>query len=195
MFTGIVNTTGTVTAAKAEAGDLRLTVACPLADIDLLPGASVACAGACLTVAEAGSGVFSATLSAETLSCTAPHHWRQGARINIEAALRVGDALGGHLVTGHVDGLAKLLEIKPSKDSHVLVLEAPEALKRFIAAKGSVTLDGVSLTVNTVENTRFTVNIIPHTWQVTTLGERKAGDLLNMEVDMIARYLDRLRAS
>ena len=193
MFTGIVSDIGVVKEAVETAGGLRITITCGLAEKDLAVGASVACAGACLTVVEAGEGWFAAELSPETLSRTAPHHWHSRAKINLEAALRVGDALGGHFVTGHVDGLAKLADIKAAGDSHILMLEAPQNLAKFIAAKGSVTLDGVSLTVNMIEKQQFQVNIIPHTWAITTMHERKSGDMLNLEIDMIARYLARMQ--
>jgi len=138
-----------------------------------------------------GEGVFIVPLSAETLDRTAPR-WEKGQKVNLERSLKMGDALDGHLVTGHVDGLATLKAINASGGSHILELEAPAPLSRFIAEKGSVTLDGVSLTVNKVENNCFWVNIIPHTWQNTTLGERKPGDALNLEIDLIARYMARL---
>jgi riboflavin synthase len=189
MFTGVIQHTGTIQAAQKH-GDLRLTVACDYKPDAIKIGESIAVNGACLTVIDTKDGL-TFDLSAETLACTAPR-WNKGARVNLERALKLGDRLDGHMVTGHVDGLAKLLEITPSSDSNILCLEAPEVLARFIAEKGSVTLDGVSLTVNQVEGRRFWVNIIPHTWRATTLGERKPGDALNLEIDLIARYLDRL---
>lgn len=201
MFTGIITAQGTVLTREVGGGDLRLTIGCGYPAQSLVLGESIACAGVCLTVVARGEGqgpgesTFTVQLSAETLACTAPHHWEQGARVNLERALAVGDRLGGHMVAGHVDGLARIAAITPAGDSHVLELEAPENITKFIAAKGSVTLDGVSLTVNQVEKARFTVNIIPHTWQATTLGARRAGDALNLEVDLIARYLERLLAN
>lgn len=188
MFTGIVSAVGKVTHSQ-QSGDLRLRIECPWSDLAL--GESVACNGVCLTVVAASSGSFEADLSAETLARTAPR-WEAGANINLERALKVGERLSGHFVTGHVDGLAVLREVTASGGSHVLTLEAPPALSRFIAEKGSVTLDGISLTVNAVEGARFTVNIIPHTWQETNLSQRKQGDAVNLEIDVLARYAARL---
>lgn len=189
MFTGIITSIGTIISAKQE-GDLTVVISCPWHDLRV--GESIACNGACLTVVDRKpSAFFTANLSAETVNCTAPR-WAMGEKINLERAMKLGDALDGHLVTGHVDGLASIKDITRDGDSHVLRLEAPSELSRFIAAKGSVTLDGVSLTVNKVEGSKFWVNIIPHTWDVTTLGLRKTGDTLNMEIDLIARYVERL---
>ena len=164
MFTGIISTIGTITSAE-KTGDLRLTISCPWNDLRI--GESIAVNGACLTVIEAPEGAFITELSAETTACTAPR-WEKGSKVNLERAMKMGDALDGHLVTGHVDGLATLCTLETSGDSHIMCLEAPAALARFVAAKGSVTLDGTSLTVNKVEGARFWVNIIPHTWSVTT---------------------------
>ncbi len=189
MFTGIITSIGTIESAQ-QRGDLCVTVACDFAAA-LKPGESVAMNGACLTVVEKKNGSFIVDLSAETLARTAPR-WNPGQRVNLERTLKLGDALDGHMVTGHVDGLAIIKEIRPSGDSYILCLEVLPPLSRFIAEKGSVTLDGVALTVNKVENTRFWVNIIPHTWQNTTLGERRPGDALNLEIDLIARYAARL---
>lgn len=191
MFTGIISSIGTIVSAE-QRGDLRLTIACDFAQESLHIGESIACNGACLTVVEKGNGGFAVDLSAETVARSASGRWRQGGKVNLERSLRLGDTLDGHMVSGHVDGLAVIHAITASGGSYILAIDAPEALSRFIAEKGSVTLDGVSLTVNKVENSRFWVNIIPHTWQVTTLGERKAGDALNLEIDLIARYVDRL---
>lgn len=176
-------------------GDLRITVACDWPDSALALGESIACNGACLTVIDKGRLAngpcyFAADLSAETLERTTPR-WNTGDLLNMERSLRLGDPLDGHLVSGHVDGVAILHSIDTDGDSHRLAVDAPPALSRFIAEKGSVTLDGVSLTVNSVEENRFTVNVIPHSWHVTTLGKRKAGDRLNMEIDMLARYVAR----
>jgi len=218
MFSGIVTHSGTIESAEMR-GDLRVIIACDFAP-DLQLGESVACNGACLTVVNssprrgeagrgalsedisqksphpnpppAGEGTFTVDLSAETVSRTAPGQWQKGRKVNLERSLKLGDRLDGHLVSGHVDGLATIKNITISGDSHSLEIESPQALARFMAEKGSVTLDGVSLTVNKVENSRFWVNIIPHTWQNTTLGERKAGDALNLEIDMLARYVARL---
>jgi riboflavin synthase len=190
MFTGIINQIGTIENAEKQ-GDLRLSIACNWPAESLAIGESIAVNGACLTVTNKAPGSFTVSLSAETVSRTAPR-WQPGMRVNLERALKMGDALDGHLVTGHIDGPATITEIIASGGSHILALTAPDALSRFIAEKGSVTLDGVSLTVNQVEGSRFWVNIIPHTWAATTLSERKAGDALNMEVDLIARYVSRL---
>ncbi|MCE2927851.1 MAG: riboflavin synthase [Rickettsiales bacterium] len=191
MFTGIISSIGTVLSSD-QAGDLSLTISCPWDDVKL--GESIACNGACLTVVEWKNSSFTVQLSSETLGRTSPR-WNLGNKINLERAMKLGDSLDGHLVTGHVDGLAILHQIEPIGDSHRLMLEAPPSLSHFIAEKGSVTLDGVSLTVNKVDGNSFWVNIIPHTWQVTTLGERGVGDALNLEIDLIARYVERLLSS
>ncbi len=188
MFTGIITHIGTVV-AQEKRGDLRLSIESSLGQVRL--GESIACNGACLTVVESDADRFSVDLSAETLLCTAPR-WNIGDALNLERALKLGDALDGHMVTGHVDGVATLAEITRDGDSHVLIIDAPETLARFIAQKGSVTLDGVSLTVNWVDGARFSVNIIPHTWENTTLGKRAPGEPINIEIDMIARYVARL---
>jgi riboflavin synthase len=190
MFSGIIDSVGTIASAQKQ-GDLRLSIACDYATDSLKIGESVACNGACLTVIAKKDKEFSVELSAETLNCTTPR-WQEGMRINLERSLKLGDRLDGHLVSGHVDGLAKIVSIAPSGDSHVLTCEAPVALTRFITAKGSVTLDGVSLTVNQVEDRKFSVNIIPHTWKTTTFSERTIGDSLNLEVDLVARYVAKL---
>lgn len=191
MFTGIISEVGTITKAQQN-GDLRLTIACSFAPENIKPGDSIACNGVCLTVVEVLDSGFAVELSSETISCTASGQWQTGRRINLERSLKIGDTLDGHLVSGHVDGIATIENITKSGDSYILTLNAPEELARFIAQKGSVTLDGISLTVNNVENSRFSVNIIPYTWQNTTINERKAGDTLNLEIDIIARYVARL---
>ena len=191
MFTGITVDRGRVAAVEAR-GDTYLTIETRLPARDLADGASVACSGCCLTVIAAGEGWFRVSASAETLACTTLAGWRVGTEVNLEPALRVGDELGGHIVSGHVDGLATLVESAPEGDSVRMVFEVPEALARFVAAKGSVALDGVSLTVNRVDGRRFGVNIIPHTLAVTTLGRVRPGDPLNFEIDTIARYVARL---
>jgi riboflavin synthase len=202
MFTGIIAEKGWI--IMSEPGNPQLWIGMEkTSHKELAIGESIAVSGVCLTVTSAsvwkkgrwgkgGLSMFTADVSEETRRCTAARLWQQGASVNLERALAVGDRMGGHYVSGHVDGLATLISIEPAGESHVLTLEAPENLARYIAAKGSVTLDGVSLTVNTVEKRRFSVNIIPHTWQETTLGERSAGDVLNLEIDLIARYLERL---
>lgn len=188
MFTGIIDHTGEILSTERR-GDARLGIGCRFRDIAV--GESIAVNGVCLTVTELLPGGFGADLSAETLSRTAPR-WEVGQPVNLERALTMDSRLSGHLVSGHVDGLAAVVDIRPSGDSHVFCCEAPAGLARFIAPKGSVTLDGVSLTVNQVEGARFFVNIIPHTFAHTTLGKRKPGDALNLEADMIARYVERL---
>jgi riboflavin synthase len=188
MFTGIISSIGAITSSQKR-GDLAVAISCPWRDLRI--GESVAVNGACLTVTEKTADGFSAAVSDETIARTAPR-WSTGERVNLERALNAGDALSGHMVTGHVDGLTKIIAITQAGDSHVLELEAPPALARFIAEKGSVTLDGVSLTVNQVDGNRFFVNIIPHSWDATTFHARKPGDVLNLEIDIIARYVARL---
>lgn len=191
MFTGIVTDVGRVRAIERR-GDTHIEIetAYDTQEIDI--GASIACCGPCLTVVEKGRGWFAVEASAETLARTTLGGWKVGERVNLERALRVGDELGGHIVSGHVDGVATVLDTRPEGDSVRFEFEAPEALKRFIAPKGSVALDGVSLTVNAVEDGRFGVNVINHTRAVTTFGERRPGDRVNLEIDMLARYVGRL---
>ena len=199
MFTGIVTDVGTVRSAE-QRGDLRLTISTAY-DVDTVDlGASIACSGVCLTVVDKGDDWFAVDVSGETISKTAPDHWREGARLNLERALRLGDELGGHIVTGHVDAVATVVGTCPEGDSARIGLSVPSALAPMIAPKGSVTLDGVSLTVNDVHDaedgsTHFSVNIIPHTAHHTTLGELKTGQQLNVEIDVLARYLDRMIAA
>lgn len=195
MFTGIITDIGTVRSALQK-GDLRLTIGCDY-DLDTVDlGASIACSGACLTVVDKGPDWFAVDVSQETVSKTAPGLWAEGARLNLERALRVGDELGGHIVTGHVDAVATVTEAKEVGGSIDLTIEAPRALGGGIAPKGSISLDGVSLTVNEVEDageaTRFTINLIPHTANHTTLGGIAAGRKLNLEIDVLARYLKRM---
>ena len=195
MFTGIITDIGTVRSAE-QRGDLRLTIASgyDLATVDL--GASIACAGACLTVVDKGDDWFAVDVSAETMSRTAPGLWRAGARLNLERALRLGDELGGHLVTGHVDAVGEVVGVCPEGDSTRLGLRVPAALGPMIAVKGSIALDGASLTVNDVKDaddgTHFSVNIIPHTTAHTTLGSLAAGSAVNVEIDVLSRYLQRM---
>jgi len=191
MFTGIVTDTGTVRAVQ-EDGDTRIEIATSFDTATIDIGASISCSGACLTVIDKGCGWFAASVSAETLSKTVLGAWTEGTPVNLERPLRVGDELGRHIVSGHVDGVAHLVETRPEGDSLRLVFEAPGALARFIAAKGSLALDGVSLTVNEVDGARFGVNIISHTRAVTTLGRLAPGDPINLEIDMLARYVARL---
>jgi riboflavin synthase len=196
MFTGIITDLGTVRSAE-QRGDLRLTIACgyDLASVDL--GASIACSGTCLTVVDKSDDWFAVDVSAETISRTAAGLWQQGAPLNLERALRLGDELGGHLVTGHVDGLGTVVGACPEGASIKIGICAPTELGPYIAAKGSITVDGVSLTVNEVRDaedgtTHFAINIIPHTAQHTTLGSLEAGRQLNLEIDILARYLKRM---
>jgi riboflavin synthase len=203
MFTGIITDIGTV-ASVEQRGDLRVEIRCgyDLSSIDL--GASIACSGVCLTVVdksveEAGAW-FAVDISAETLSRTAPGLWKESARLNLERPLRVGDELGGHFVTGHVDSIGEVVEIHPEGGSTRIAVSIPAALAPMVAAKGSIALDGVSLTVNEVQESDgasmcFTVNIIPHTAEHTTLGEMRAGRHLNVEIDVLARYIDRMLAT
>ena len=193
MFTGIITDIGTVTAVEMR-GDMRARIACryDMAGVDL--GASIACDGVCLTVIAKGPDWFEVDISAETLDKTSigANGWAAGQRINLERALRVGDELGGHIVSGHVDGVARIVEARPEGDSLRLTFEAPAALARFIAPKGSVALNGTSLTVNEVQGNRFGVNLIPHTREVTTWGAAGVGDAVNLEIDTLARYVARL---
>ena len=195
MFTGIITDIGIVRAAE-QRGDLRLTVGCgyDMASVDL--GASIACSGACLTVVDKGDDWFAVDVSAETVARTAPR-WTKGAKLNLERALRLGDELGGHLVTGHVDAVASVVGTCAEGDSTRIGLSVPAELGPMIAPKGSITLDGVSLTVNDVRaaedgSTHFSVNIIPHTANHTTLGSLSQGDQVNVEIDVLARYLQRM---
>jgi len=198
MFTGIVTDVGTVRSAE-QRGDLRLVIATGYDANSIEIGASIACSGVCLTVVDRGDDSFAVDVSAETMSRTAADHWREGARLNLERSLRLGDELGGHIVTGHVDAVAEVVGICPEGDSVRIGLRVPRALAPMIAVKGSIALDGVSLTVNDVREvddstSDLAVNIIPHTAQHTTLGVLEAGRQLNVEVDVLARYIDRMLA-
>jgi len=193
MFTGIVQSMGSVAALEPRGGDLRLRIRAPGIDAARLQlGDSVACSGTCLTVVGLEGDAFLADVSRETLALTTLGQWREGQAINLEPALRAGDPLGGHLVSGHVDGMALLVDRREDARSLRLRWRAPPALARFIAPKGSVALDGVSLTVNEVEGAEFGVNLIPHTQQVTTLGALAPGASVNLEIDVMARYAARL---
>ncbi len=195
MFTGIISDLGTV--AVRDGG--RFTIRCGYAAESIALGASIACDGTCLTAVEvapdAGGSGFVVDVSNETLGKTTLDEWQRGRRVNLERALRAGDELGGHLVAGHVDGVGRIVDMRADGDSRRFTVEAPVELARYIASKGSVALDGISLTVNEVVGNRFGVNIIPHTLTHTTLGARKPGDRVNLEVDLIARYVARLMAS
>jgi riboflavin synthase len=197
MFTGIVSDLGTIAAAE-QRGDLRVRVATGY-DVDTVDlGASVSCSGVCLTVVDKAPGWLAFDVSSETVSRTSPDQWRPGARLNLERALRLGDELGGHIVTGHVDGIGTVTEVRAEGDSRFVAIAAGHDLAPFIAAKGSITLDGVSLTVNEVADdaagVTFTVNLIPHTAAVTTLGTLVPGRRVNLEIDVLARYLRRMEA-
>ncbi len=191
MFTGIVTDVGRVRSVRETNRDRRFEIetAYDLATIDL--GASISHSGCCLTVVEKGEGWFAVEVSAETLSLTTLDQWIEGGPVNLERAARLGDEMGGHIVSGHVDGLGEVLSITPEGGSHRLRIRAPRALHRLIAPKGSITVEGVSLTVNEVEDDVFGLNIIPHTWDVTTLGRLTVGSRVNLEIDMLARYLAR----
>lgn len=191
MFSGIITDLGTVRAIKSS-GDKHFEFATAMDTADINIGASVCCSGVCLTVIEKGEDWFGADVSAETLTMTTMGGWREGTRVNLERALKLGDELGGHIVSGHVDGVAKTISVTPDGDSRRLTFEAPDPLHRLIASKGSVTINGVSLTVNEVEGRRFGVNIIPHTQQATNLGAISPEDGVNLEIDMLARYVARL---
>lgn len=192
MFTGLIADVGRVSAVEAAEAGLRLTVSTDLDLAQLQPGASIACNGACLTVVDRGADWFLADVSGETVACTTLGDWRPGRAVNLECALRVGDELGGHIVLGHVDGVGALTAIEPEGDNHRLTLQAPADLAPMIAQKGSIAVDGISLTVNEVDGRRFTVNIIPHTWRHTALADSRQGDGVNLEVDVLARYTARL---
>lgn len=192
MFTGIITDIGSILELE-QRGDLRarLKTAYDTNGIDL--GASIACDGVCLTVIELGDDWFDVEISAETVSKTNLDSWQHGRRVNLERALKVGDELGGHIVSGHVDGVATIVAMHDEGDSTRVTLEAPKELARFIAPKGSVALNGTSLTVNEVEDCRFGINFIPHTKQKTTWGELQVGDRVNLEIDTLARYVARLQ--
>jgi riboflavin synthase len=208
MFTGLVTDVGTIVAADDITPSLRrLSIASRYPAAGIALGASIACSGICLTVTAVrpdGEGsVFQVETAAETLERTLARSWQIGTRLNLERSLRIGDEMGGHLVSGHVDGLAEIVEVRelppdpnePWSATAQFIIDAPADLARFIAEKGSICLDGASLTVNTVEGRRFSVLLIPHTLAVTTWGERKAGDRLHIEVDLMARYAERLAAA
>jgi riboflavin synthase len=198
MFTGIVTDIGTVRRAE-QRGDLRLEIETgyDLDSVDL--GASIACSGVCLTVVDKGGDWFAVDISSETISRTAKDVWREGSKLNLERSLRLGDELGGHIVTGHVDAIGEVVDARREGDSTRIEVRVPNALGPMIAAKGSVALDGVSLTVNTVQDAGdaavFTINVIPHTAQETTFAGIAAGRQLNVEVDVLARYIDRMLAA
>lgn len=204
MFTGIITDVGRIRSVERR-GDTRFVIETAYDPDGIAIGASIACSGCCLTVVRKGrtdgKGWFSVDASAETLACTTLGRWSAGTPVNLERALKAGDELGGHIVSGHVDGVGEIVDMRPDGDSVRFTFEAPEALGRFIAPKGSVTIDGTSLTVNEVEDiregadaprVRFGVNIIPHTQAVTSWGQAKTGNAVNLEIDMLARYVARL---
>ena len=192
MFTGIVTYIGSVRQI-IKGGDTRLEITVPFETRDLDIGASVACSGACMTVIEKGADWFAVSVSGESLAKTTLGRWHRGTAVNLERALKAGDEMGGHIVSGHVDGVGALVSMAREGDSTRMTLEAPESLRQFIASKGSITIDGISLTVNDLGPTTFDINVIPHTQVVTTLGERQVGDAVNLEIDMLARYVARLQ--
>ena len=198
MFTGIITDIGTIRSAE-QRGDLRLVIETAYDTAPVAIGASIACSGACMTVVDKGSGWFAIDMSGESVSCTAPGMWTAGGRLNLERAMKIGDELGGHIVTGHVDGIGHVVSFEPVGDSWRVVIAAPDAVAPYVAAKGSITVDGVSLTVNDVTDqpdgtAHFTLNIIPHTAAMTTLGGLKAGTPVNLEIDILARYLARMQS-
>ena len=200
MFTGIVTDLGEVRSVKPRAENLhRITIYSRYPRAEIVQGASIACSGVCLTVVDTGEedgrAWFAVDAAAETLAVTSVGRWRHGSRVNLERALKLGDELGGHMVAGHVDGLASVIAREDMTDMARFSLRAPHELARFIAPKGSVALDGVSLTVNAVEGDSFSVLIIPHTLQVTTFGALRKGDDVNLEIDTMARYAARLMDS
>lgn len=196
MFTGIVTDVGRVKSVE-KTGDTRFVIETSYDPDSIEIGASIACGGACLTVIEKGrqdgKGWFAVDASAETLGCTSLGAWKSGTKINLERSLRVGDEIGGHIVSGHVDGVGRIQSMTPEGDSMRYVFEVPEVLMKHIASKGSITVEGVSLTVNEVEGNTFGVNLIPHTRSVTSFGAAKTGDAVNLEIDVLARYVARLQ--
>ena len=202
MFTGIVTAIGTIREATQK-GDLHAVIGCPWDPAGIAIGASIACSGTCLTVVErggtAGDAWFAVDISAESVACTVPGRWVVGGRLNLEPALRLGDELGGHIVTGHVDGVGEVVGACPEGDSRRIGIAAPASLAPYLAPKGSITVDGVSLTVNDVADQpdgtcHFALNIIPHSAEVTTLGALAPGSKVNLEIDVLARYLQRMQA-
>jgi riboflavin synthase len=191
MFTGIVTDIGYIVSVT-DNGDRTFRIGCNWNCQQINIGASIACSGVCLTVVARDATNFDVTVSKESLAVTTASNWSVGDQINLERSLKLGDELGGHIVSGHVDGQVEIKSIESIDKSHVVWLEAPSTFAQFIAAKGSVTLDGVSLTVNLVDGCLFSVNIIPHTWSATGWGGAVVGQKMNMEIDMLARYVARL---
>jgi riboflavin synthase len=193
MFTGIITDIGRVLAIRPT-GDPIYRIETRHDTQAIRIGASIACSGVCLTVTATGPSWFEVQASPETLSLTTAADWREGTRLNLEFALKLGDELGGHIVSGHVDGIGRIVERRAERDSVRFTIEVPAALERLVARKGSIAIDGVSLTVNEVEGARFGINVIPHTQEMTTFGTLQEGDEVNLEVDMLARYVARLLA-
>lgn len=193
MFTGLVQDIGVVASIDDVRGDVRIEIETSLDLTKVQEGASICCSGCCLTVVEKAKKSFFVDVSQESLSKTIIGSWRPMSRVNLEPSLKLGDEMGGHIVSGHVDTITQIDSISREGDSHRITVRIPEGYAMFIAPKGSVTIDGVSLTVNDVKADSFDVNIIPHTWQKTTLGDRRAGDMVNIEIDMLARYVARMR--
>jgi riboflavin synthase len=191
MFTGIVTDVGRIRVLRDTNRDLRVDIETAYELSDVALGASISCSGCCLTVVDKGEDWFAVEVSGESLGATTLGTWAEGTLINLERAARAGDELGGHIVSGHVDGVGEVLDIIPEGGSHRVSIRAPRPLHRYIAPKGSIAVDGVSLTVNEVEDDVFGVNIIPHTWEVTTIGRLWPGSRVNLEIDMLARYLAR----
>lgn len=192
MFTGIITDVGRVAEIAKQTVGSRLAIKTKFDTSGIALGASIACSGACLTVVDKGEGWFGADVSGETLDCTTLGSWQMDTPVNLERALTAADELGGHLVLGHVDGVGRLDVVRPEGDNHRIEIEVPDELARFIASKGSVTVDGVSLTVNQVEDCKFGVNIIPHTWDQTSFAFFEPGQAVNLEIDVVARYVARL---
>ncbi|MEM8982830.1 MAG: riboflavin synthase [Pseudomonadota bacterium] len=193
MFTGIIKTVGEIVAQRAVGGDKRLTIATPELSLeDFAEGESICVAGVCLTAIDLEAHAFSADVSVETLAATTLGDLSAGSRVNIEPSLALGERLGGHLVSGHVDGVGQITAVNPAARSTAISITAPDSLLRYVARKGSITVDGISLTVNALAQATFELNIIPHTWQVTTLSDAVVGSRVNLEVDMVARYVERL---
>lgn len=192
MFTGLIRDVGRVRSITNKSGDWRIEIetALDMGAVDM--GASIACSGCCLTVVEKGDDWFGVDVSAESLSKTVIEHWETGTPVNIEPSLKLGDEMGGHIVSGHVDGLATLISSEQEGDSWRLQFELPAGYQKYVVPKGSITIDGISLTVNEVEGDVFGVNIIPHTWTHTSLSERQVGDDVNIEIDMLARYVAKM---
>jgi len=192
MFTGIITDVGRVAEIAPRDVGSRLKISTEYDTGGIAIGASIACGGACLSVIDKGEGWFAADVSGETLACTTLGEWRKDTPVNLERALKAADELGGHLVQGHVDGVGRLDVVRLEGDNHLIEIEAPDELARFIASKGSITVDGVSLTVNEVEGRTFGVNIIPHTWEHTAFAAFEPDQAVNLEIDVVARYVARL---